>query len=113
MRFSTQNIACSHRQMYICIHHSVIHCEHTTCNQGSRTYLINSTPVLEKEKKKEKEKRKKEEKEKEKSSQSKREREAKRERKLPQCVTHLSEGLEKTKNYHSISERERENSNSN
>ena len=47
MRISTQNIACSQRQMYTCIHHSVIHYEHTTCNYGSRTYLINSTPVLE------------------------------------------------------------------
>ena len=37
MRISTQNIACSQRQMYTCTHHSVIHYEHTSCKQGSRT----------------------------------------------------------------------------
>ena len=37
MRISTQNIACSQRQMYTCIYHSVIHYEHTTCKSGSRT----------------------------------------------------------------------------
>ena len=30
-RCGKQNIACSQRQMYTCIHHAVIHYEHTTC----------------------------------------------------------------------------------
>ena len=55
MRISTQNIACSQRQMYTCIHHSVIHYEHTTCNLSvnkAAEHLINSTLVLEKKKRK-------------------------------------------------------------
>ena len=54
MRISTQNIACSQRQMCTCIHHSVLHCEHT----ANRTveHLIN-TSIRKKRKKKKEEKR--------------------------------------------------------
>ena len=48
MRMSTQNIACSHRQMHSCIHHSVIHYAHITSKQGSRTSDQFIWPILEK-----------------------------------------------------------------
>ena len=48
MRISAQNTACSKRQMYTCIHHSVIHYEHTTSKSKAVEHLIHSTPVLEK-----------------------------------------------------------------
>jgi len=34
--------------MYTCIHHSVIHYEHTTSKSKAVEHLIHSTPVLEK-----------------------------------------------------------------
>ena len=59
MRISTQNIACSQRQMYTCIHHSQLYIKSTQPVNKAAEHLINSTPVLEKERKKETKKGKK------------------------------------------------------